>query len=151
MSSLCLKSAFVSLLVFPWFGTALSDDTSYQAEVAATQNRYLALANRKAMGGSLSPAEEQQRLCLLGELIDRNPVWALTRDITADYQAISSGKRPSAEESATAEKLLQLIQITTSFEHRATTLSEANAFATILRQFVVRRDVDGAKAWVKAQ
>jgi hypothetical protein len=144
-----VKSAFLAFLLVasPW--AALADDSSYHAEITDIRRRYLALENRKVMGSSLSPAEEKERLCLLGQLIDQDPVSALTRDIVADVHALEGSGKP--EEHATAEKLVELSAITTGFEGRATTLAEAKSFASILRKFVVRRDVEGAKAWAKAQ
>jgi len=102
------------------------------------------------MGGSLSTSEEKERLCLLGQLIDQDPVLALTRDIIADAQALEEGP-DKPEVHAAVEKLRQLALITTGFEGRATTLAEAKSFANVLRKFVVRRDVEGARAWAKAQ
>jgi hypothetical protein len=125
---------------------ALSDEPAFQAEVAAVRNRYLTLENRR---GSLSDAEEKERVCLLGQLIDHDPVFAVTREIIAEAQALQQGTSPT--DRATAEKLVQLAAITTGFENRATTLAEAKSFASVLRGFVARRDVEGARAWAKAQ
>jgi hypothetical protein len=147
MSHRATKSALVALLVVACFRTLLSDEPSYQAEIAAAHSRYFALGNRKA--GTLSAAEEKERLCLLGELTDRDPVSALTRDIIAEAQALEGSDK--AEEHATVEKLRELAQITTQFEGRATTLAEAKSFANSLRKFAARRDVEGARAWAKAQ
>jgi hypothetical protein len=138
----------VILIASTWVG--LANDPSYHDEITAITKRYRTLANRKALGGILSPAEEKERQCLLGQLIDQDPVSELTREVTADFLTLqqASGK---AEERATAEKLLQLVQITTAFEGRAESLPEARSFANVLRKFVVRRDVEGARAWAKAQ
>jgi hypothetical protein len=129
---------------------SFAGEPSFRAEIAAVRNRYLALGNRKAIGRSLSAAEEKERLCLLGQLIDQDPVTALTRDIIADIHALEEGSG-KPEEHAAVEKLTELAQITTGFEGRATTLGEAKSFANVLRKFVVRRDVEGAKAWAKVQ
>ena len=145
-----MESALVTLLVVTSLWRAVCDEPSYHVEIAATHNRYLALENRKALGSSLSPAEEKERQCLLGQLIDQDPVFALTREILAEAQALELGSN-KPEERATQEKLLALAEITTQFEGRATTLPEAKSFANTLRKFVARRDVDGARAWAKAQ
>jgi hypothetical protein len=125
---------------------ALSGEPAFQAQVAAARNRYLTLENRRA---SLSGAEEEERLCLLGQLTDHDPVFAVTREVIAEAQALQQGSSPT--DRATAEKLVELAAITTGFENRATTLAEAQSFASVLQGFVARRDVDGAKAWAKAQ
>ena len=127
-----VKVAFITLLGMAWLHLAFSGEASYQAEIIATRNRYLDLGNRKAMGESLTPAEDKERLCLLGELTEGAPVWVLTHGIIADIQALEgSGKDLTNEERATADKLSQLL--------------------LIALQFVVRRDVDGARAWAKTQ
>jgi len=48
------------------------------------------------MGGSLSAAEEKERQCLLGQLIDQDPVFVLTREI-AEAQALELGSDTSEE------------------------------------------------------
>jgi hypothetical protein len=145
-----MKSALVALLLLTSLWMAVCDEPSYQIEIAAAPNRYLALENRKALGSNLSAAEEKERQCLLGQLIDQDPVLALTREIVAEAQALQLGS-DTPEERATIEKLTKLWQIATQFEDRATTLAEAKSFANTLRKFVARRDVDGARAWAKAQ
>jgi hypothetical protein len=141
-----LTKLVVIVIALPSVG--LANDPSYHDEITAVTNRYVALANRKALGGILSPAEDKERQCLLGQLIEQNPVWALTNEIVADAQALKQGK---PEERAAANKLLELAAITGGFQLRATTLAEAESFASILREFVVRRDVEGAREWAKAQ
>jgi hypothetical protein len=125
---------------------ALSDEPAFQAEVAAARNRYLTLDNRR---GSLSGDEEKERLCLLGQLTDHDPVFVVTREVVAEAQTLQQGSSPT--DRATAEKLLQLAVITTGYENRATSLAEAKSLASVLRGFVARRDVEGARAWAKAQ
>ena len=146
-----MKYLLFALILIVLTQAAIAEEQSYRDNVDTAQRRYLELENRLQFGHSLTPAEEVERYTALGRLIIDNPVWALTRDVTLDYQALRSGKPRTAEVTATAEKLLQLLQITSSLEHRATTLPEANAFASILREFVARRDVDGARAWAKVQ
>jgi hypothetical protein len=145
MARLCLNLVVALVLVAPCC-LALSGEPPFQAEVAAVRNRYLALENRR---GSLSGAEEKERLCLLGQLTDYDPVFAVTREVIAEAQALQKGSSPI--DRATAEKLVQLAAITTGYENRATSLAEAKSFASVLRGFVARRDVEGAKAWAKAQ
>jgi hypothetical protein len=128
---------------------SFADESTFRAEIAAVRHRYHTLGNRKAMGKSLSTAEEKERQCLLGQLIDQDPVTALTRDIMASIQAIEGSDKP--EERALVKTLSELAYITTTFEGRATELGEAKSFANTLRKFVVRRDVEGAKAWAQAQ
>jgi hypothetical protein len=145
MGRLALHLVISLALVAPcWL--ALSDEPAFRAEVAAARNRYLTLENRR---GSLSGAEEKERLCLLGQLTDHDPVFAVTREVVAQAQALQQGSSPT--DRATAEKLEELAAITTGFENRATTLAEAKSFANVLRGFVARRDVEGARAWAKAQ
>ena len=145
MTRLALHLVAALMLVVPC-SSALSDEPAFHAQVAAARNRYLTLENRRA---SLSGAEERERQCLLGQLTDQDPVFIVTREAVAEAQALQQGSSPA--DRATAEKLLQLAAITTGFENRATTLAEAQSFASVLRGFVARRDVEGARAWAKAQ
>jgi len=150
MSSCPVKPVLFTILLVtsPW--GLLADEPSYHDKILAISNRYRALENRKDLGGSLSPAEETERQCLLGQLIDQDPVSALAQEIVAEFQALQQGSR-QPEERATADKLLELSQIAIRFEGRASTLAEAKSFANVLRKFVVRRDVEGARAWANAQ
>jgi len=149
MSYVCVKSALVLLLLVTSAWNALCDEPSYQTEITAIRNRYLALGNRKALGSSLSAAEEKERQCLLGQLIDQDPLYALTREIVHEAQALQLGSG-KPEEDAMAKKLFEFTQITTQFEFLATTLPEAQSFSLVLRRFVAHRDLDGARAWAKA-
>ena len=150
MSYCSAKSTLFAVILIASTWVGLANDPSYHDEIIAITNRYRNLANRKALGGILSPAEEKERQCLLGQLIDQDPVFPLTCEIVADAQALQQGSG-KPEEQAAAKKLLDLAAITAGFEGRATTLAEAKSFASILRAFVVRRDVEGARAWAKAQ
>src|SRR5437762_14107526 len=115
MACLYMKAPLFALLLVALSRSALPDEPSYHAEITAARSRYLALANRKATGGSLSTSEEKERLCLLGQLIDQDPVLALTRDIMADAQALEEGP-DKPEVRADVEKLRQLALIPTGSE-----------------------------------
>jgi hypothetical protein len=143
------KLAALALPLLVALRLTFAGDASFHDEINAIRNRYHALNNREVMGESLSASEEEERQCILGKLTDQDPVTALTRELIAEHSVLKDSKKP--EERAVADKLLSLMQITTSFEGRATTLSEAKSFASILGQFVARRDVEGAKAWANAQ
>src|SRR3954451_7408664 len=117
-----------------------ADDSSFHDEINAIRSRYTALENRKSMGETLSAYEEKERQCLLGQMTDEDPVTAVYGQTVAEWQALGGSSKP--EDRALAEKLLSLVQITLHFQGRATTLSEAKSFATILSQFVARRDVE---------
>ena len=127
----------------------LADDSSFHDKINDVRRRYLELENRKSQGGELSASEEKERQCLLGQMIDEDPVTALYRQTVAEWQAFGGSSKP--EDRAIAEKLLGLVQITLHFQGRATTLPEAKSIATILGQYVARRDLEGARAWAKAQ
>jgi|ERR1043166_3013603 hypothetical protein len=150
MSYWSAKSALLAIILTVSTRVGLANDPSYHEEITAITNRYRTLANRKASGGILSPAEEKERQCLLGQLIDQDPVSELTREVTAEFLTFERLSE-KADERATAEKLLQLVQITTAFEGRAESLGEARSIASALRKFLARRDVEGARAWAKAQ
>jgi hypothetical protein len=124
-----------------------ADDSSFQHEINTIRAHYIALENRKSMGKTLSASEEKERQCLLGQRTDEDPVTAVYRQTVAEWQALGGSSK--AEDRALVEKLLSLVQITLHFQGRATTLPEAKSFATILSQFVARRDVEGARAWAK--
>src|SRR5438309_1977067 len=66
MSYCSAKSTLLAVILIasPWVG--LANDPSYHDEITAITKRYRTLANRKALGGILSPAEEKERQCLLG-------------------------------------------------------------------------------------
>jgi hypothetical protein len=140
-----LQMSMAILLLVPC-PLVVADEPAFHTEVAAARNRYLALESKRA---SLSEAEERERLCLLGQLTDHDPVFAVRREIIAEAQALQQGS--SATDRSTAEKLVQLALVAGEFENRATTLAEAQSFASVLQGFVARRDVDGARAWAKAQ
>jgi hypothetical protein len=146
-----VKLTVVALLLVAYASAALADEPSYRATIDAAHRRLNDL-NRKLMREhGLPPNEETERFALIGRLTTEDPVWALSRQIPADISALGSGRTPTAEEATEITDLHELQAIVDEFSRRATTLSEARAFASILRQFVVRRDVDGAKAWARAQ
>ena len=146
----CVKVILIAVSFAAPLWPAQGDEPSYQADVHATLGRYLALENRKQTGRTLPPAEEEERRCLLGRLIDQDPLWALNRELTAEALALQQAT-VKPQEQAQIQKLFEFVQITMEFEHRATTLAEAKSFAQLLRQFIARQDLEGAKAWLKAQ
>jgi hypothetical protein len=146
-----MKLAGVALLLIFCSLAAASDEVSYRATIDAAHRRLGELDKKRGRDHALPPAEETERYALIGRLMTEDPVWALHVDMIAEMAALGSGKPLTPEEATEMEDLRELWGITGEFVQRATTLPEAKAFASILRQFIVRRDVDGARAWAKAQ
>jgi hypothetical protein len=132
-----------------------ADDSTYRTAMNLAHER-LRILNverndyRKREPG-LPPEQETERLRLLGQLQTDDPIWALGQQIQADITALADARSQTAADAAIIENLKDLLAITSSFEDRATTRAQAEAFATALRQFVARRDVAGAGTWAKSQ
>lgn len=150
-----MQRIILVLLFIACASRTFADDTDYQRALRAAHARLEAFNARRydprKSKPQLTATEEQERLRLLGQLITDDPVWALAQQVTDDFATLMSGGAKTPADQATAESLKTLLLIATSFQERATTRAEAEVFATILRQFVVRRDVVGATAWAKAQ
>jgi hypothetical protein len=146
---LSVRFTLFAIVLVACTSLVLCDEPSYREKIHAVHQKLSDLEAKNLRNNGLSPAEQKERFTLVGELTDEDPVWALYHNMIEDLQALGSGRTP--EEAAEVTDLRELLPIVAEFSQRATTLPEARAFASILRQFVVRRDVDGAKAWAKAQ
>ena len=145
-----MKSILFAVLLIGFSSLASADDPSYRTRIDAAHRRLGELIKQFGLG-KIPPAAEKEKFTLYGQLMLEDPVWALQREIGADINALGNGKLPTPEEAAQIGALRQLQGIVGEFSQRATTVPEAESFASILRQFVVRRDVDGARTWAKAQ
>lgn len=148
---LCIGIAFV------WPSRA--EDTEYQSSLRKARERLEVLEmqrndyRRIKPGGlrpQLLPAEEAERDRLLGQLLNDDPIWGLTRRLEVDLDALTIFRREvPAGNSMAVEDLKELLVLTNRFEGQATTHAEAEKIATALRQFIILRDVAGAKTWAR--
>lgn len=150
-----MKHAIVALLFVMLLLRAQADDTPYRAAVKSAHKRYEVLSRervdyRKTKPGLPAPQEEEY-LRLLGQLSVDDPVWALAQQIQADIDALVAVRSRTPADDAILDNLKDLLAITASVEDRANTREEAERIATVLRQFIIRRDVAGARAWVKSR
>ena len=150
-----MKRAFLIFVFSSLVLHAGGDEPTYLPGLKATHERLRVLEAerhdyRKPKPG-LPPAEEEERLRLLGQLLTDDPVWILAQQIQADISALVALRPQSPADVATIDALKELLAITAGFEERATTRAQAEQFAVSLRQFVARRNAAGAKAWATSQ
>src|SRR4051812_17275831 len=111
-----LLSILLPLLSLVSSAFSQADTTAYHAQLSTARARYLSLQFKAAI---LSDAENKERLCLLGELVDHDPVFALKREVIGELQAVTG------EDQALADKLREFVEILSGFETRASSLVEA--------------------------
>jgi len=136
---------------------ASADESAYLPSIKATHKRLSFLeAERRDWRYWRKPepvlpaAQEQERLRLLGQLLTDDPVWTLAQQVQADIWALVALQPRSPADGTAIDALKELLAIIGGFEERATTRTQAEQFATTLRQFVARRDVTGAHTWAKS-
>ena len=150
-----MKRAVLSFLFVALLLQAHADDSPYRISLTSSHERYRVLNAerndyRKPKPG-LPPAQEDERLRLLGQLLTEDPVWALQQQLQADIDALLAVHPQTPADAAILSSLKDLLAITSLVEDRPTTRAQAEQFAIALRQFIARRDVDGAHNWAKVQ
>jgi len=140
----------VLLLLIVFTSPGFADPSPYRQSIEAAKQTFSFLQQQR-LTRELTPAEEKEFFAALGELTADDPVWALQRELGADFGVLHSAGSQKPQDLAAMDELKVFMAITVDVEQRATTLAEARAFGQILREFVVRHDVKGATAWAKAQ
>jgi hypothetical protein len=134
---------------------AVEHHSEYRADLEATRERLRVLDiernDYRLEEPALAPAQEEERLRLLGKLLEEDPVWSISQQLQADISALITQAVQTPEERALHDDLKDLLAIAMGVEGRARTRKQAEADATVLRQFIARRDVAGAGAWARSQ
>jgi hypothetical protein len=127
----------------------------YRTKVDSTRERFesldLAFNDYRKNQRGLPPQEEEERLRLFGRLLNEDPVWGVALQLRADIDAITSISPQAPADRELLERLKDLLAITCEMDGRAHSRQEAETYAKSLRQFIARRDVDGARLWVKSR
>ncbi len=150
---------FMKTIILPVFLlipvlSAFAADSTYQDKLRAAHDRfsYLEMVNsdyRKSQP-RLSPEQEQEMLRLHGQLLRDDPIWALQRQISADVDALKAIPTKADPDVALIDTLKNLLAFVSANEDQATSRAQAEEYARTMRQFVARRDYEGAKAWSKS-
>lgn len=150
-----MKRSILLFLLLALASHMQAEDSAYRAGLNAAHERLRDLEiercdYRKTTTG-LPTAKEEERLRLLGQVLDDDPVWVLLNQIQADISALVAIRQRTTTDDALVESLKDFLVIVSGFGERATTRPQAEMFATTLRQFIARRDVTGASTWAKSQ
>jgi hypothetical protein len=134
--------------------SAFAADSTYQDKLRAAHDRfsYLEMVNsdyRKSQP-RLSPEQEEEMLRLHGQLLRDDPIWALHRQLSADIEALKAIPAKTDSDVALIDTLKNLLAVVDADDGKVTTRAQADEFARTMRQFVARRDYEGAKAWSKS-
>jgi len=148
-----MKPIILSLLLFTPVLRAFAADFAYQNTLRTVHDRfaYLEMLNsdyRKPQP-RLSPEQEQELFRLHGQLLRDDPIWVLQRQIDADIQALKAVPTKTDSDAALIDTLKNLLAFVSGHDDKATTHAQAVEYARAMRQFVARRDLEGAKAWSK--
>ena len=95
--------------------------------------------------------DEQEWLRLRGQLLRDDPIRTLCDQLGMDIEALAKLPSPANADKELLEDLKDLLAHISGYQDRPANLAEATACATSLRQFVVRRDVNGMSRWLKAK
>lgn len=150
-----MKPILLASLLVAFALQSRAEDTTYQTTLRIARERFNTLNTQmhdyRKVKPELAPAQHEERLRLLGQLVDQDPFWMLSEQLQADISALAGipSRTPTDEE--LLGDLKDLLAITCGIQDRATTRKQAEEFATALRQFIVRRDVTGANTWAKSK
>jgi septum formation topological specificity factor MinE len=97
----------------------------------------------------LLPELEKERLQLIGQLTELDPLWILSRNLEADIETLALAPDRSEADTQTLERLKELLAIISGVVDLPASQDQALKYSTALRAFIVRRDVTGAIAWAK--
>lgn len=150
-----MKPIILSVLSLIPLLSGFASDSTYQDKLRAVHDRfaYLEMLNsdyRKSQP-RLSPEQEQELFRLHGQLLRDDPVWVLYRQLSADIEALKAIPTKTDSDAALIDTLKNLLVFVTAHDDKATTRAQADEYARAMRQFVARRDYEGAKAWSKIQ
>src|SRR5688572_24116759 len=104
-----MKQAILFFLFFSLLPQAPAEDSPFLAALKVTHERFRILETersdyRKPKPG-LPPAQEEERLRLLGQLLTDDPVWALAQQIQADISALVAVRPQTPADAAIIESL----------------------------------------------
>ena len=144
------------LLCFVFAGVAFrapGQESAYQSALKPIRTQVHLLEAerndyRKTKPG-LPPAQEEERVRLIGRLFVDDPIWVILQELQADVHALGELSQRTPADNRTLEDLKDLLAITSGLEDRAIDRKQAEEFATTLRRLIARRDVDGARKWSK--
>lgn len=150
-----MKPIILSLLLLTPVLRAFATDSAYQNTLRTVHDRFAYLemlgSDYRKSEPRLSPEQEQELLRLHGQLLRDDPVWVLCRQIDADIQALKGAPTKTNADAALLDTLKNLLAFVSAHDDKATSRAQADEYARAMRQFVVRRDYEGAKAWSKTQ
>jgi len=148
-----MKAIILALLLLSFGLSAFASDPTYQDALRKVHDRFAYLemlrSDYRKTQPILSPEQEQERLQLHGQLLRDDPVWVLYEQINADVDALKALPTKTESDAALIETLKNLIAFVRAHDDKATTRAQADEYAMSMRQFVARRDYEGAKAWSK--
>jgi hypothetical protein len=148
-----MKLVFLCFVLAGLALRASAQESAYQAALKPIRTRvHLLEAERddyRKVKPGLSPAQEEEYLRLIGRLFVDDPIWVILQELQADIHALGELPQRTSADGRTLEKLKDLLAMTSGFEERAIDRKQAEEFATTLRQFIARRDGDGAHEWSK--
>jgi hypothetical protein len=146
-----MKPIILSLLLLIPGSRVFASDSTYQDTLRAVHDRFAYLemlrSDYRKSEPRLSPEQEQEWLRLHGQLLRDDPVWVLYRQISADIEALKAAPTKTDSDAALIDTLKNLVAFVNEHDEKATTRAQADEYARAMRQFVARRDYEGAKAW----
>ena len=150
-----MKSFVFTLLALVPFLNAHGEETEYQKELQSLWDRFATLDTERAdyrkPRPKLTAAQEEEWLRLRGQLLRDDPIFTVCEHLQMDLEALKALPSPTDRDKELIETFKELLAIVGSCRDRTATLAEATACATTLRQFIARRDSQGAIQWLKAK
>jgi hypothetical protein len=150
-----MKPTILSLLWIIFALNVCAKEPTYREALQALHDRFAKLEmerhDYRKPEPRLTAEEEQERVRLHGQLLRDDPVWVLIEQMLADIRALEELRTKTEADSVLIETLKDLLAGVAGFSDRATSRAQAEEDARALRQFVVRRDVEGLRAWSKSQ
>jgi len=132
-----------------------AEDPTYRTALKFARERFNTLDaemhDYRKVKPELPPAQQEERLRLLGQLVADDPIWMLSEQLKADISALAAIRSRTPTDDAILDILKEFLAIISGIQDRATTRKQAEQFATALRQFIARRDATGAITWANSQ
>lgn len=150
-----MKPTILTSILVAFVLQAHAEELPYQTALNAARERLNTLNaemhDYRKVKPELPPAQQEERLRLLGQLVADDPIWILSEQLQADISALAAIRSRTPADDATLDSLKDLLAITGGLQDRATSQKQAQQLATALRQFIARRDATGASTWAKSQ
>jgi hypothetical protein len=148
-----MKTKLIILALYLAASFAVAADIDYRAALKRAHDRlnYLETERRdyRKPRPELPQDLERERLQLIGQLTEDDPLWVLSRDLEADIDAFAVAPDRTPADTATLDQLKDLLAIIAGVVDVPTSRDQATRFSAALRTFILRRDVSGAIAWIK--